>query len=64
MMHWLKSDCSIGILPSSDDIDPIIQVPERNSVIDMSDWYFGILANSWERLNRLHQGAAWHYTNC
>jgi len=34
-----------------------IQVPERNSVIDMSDWYFGILANSWERLNRLHQDA-------
>jgi len=34
-----------------------IQVPERNSVIDMSDWYFGILANSWERLNRVHQDA-------
>jgi len=34
-----------------------IQVPERNSVIDLSDWYFKILANSWEKLNSLHQDA-------
>ena len=62
MMHWLKSDWCLGILPSSDDID--IQVPERNSVIDLSDWYFKILANSWEKLNSLHQGVAWHDENC
>merc|ERR1719209_2552469 len=34
-----------------------IQVPERNSVIDLSDWYFKILADSWEKLNSLHQDA-------
>ena len=64
MMHWLKSDWSIGILPSSDDIDPI-QVPERNSDIDMmSGYYFHILASSWDKLESLHQGADWHDKNC
>ena len=34
-----------------------IQVPERRSVIDMSDFYFESLANSLEKLNSLHQDA-------
>jgi len=35
-----------------------IQVPERTSVIDMSDFFFDdILASSWEKLTSLHQDA-------
>ena len=34
-----------------------IQVPERSSVIDMSDFYFESLANSLEKLNSLRQDA-------
>ena len=41
-----------------------LQVPERNRDIDMSDYYFEFLADSWEKLKSLHQGAAWHNKNC
>merc|ERR1719167_2090477 len=34
-----------------------LQVPERNRDIDMSDYYFEILADSWEKLKSLHQDA-------